>query len=152
MVHAGCVFVDGFHPSRAWMSGSFESLRWNACVHRLDLGLYSHPKEYPPLFCCKMNEKIVNEIRCRKLKPWNWLKDRVDRSDDEADGATRGVTVSMSAFLAYHQCYCAGSSLAWGLNLRAVVCGIFWSSSPGVFSGYSEFLPSSIGLMVQPIK
>ena len=23
------------------MSGSFESVRWNACVHRLDLGLYS---------------------------------------------------------------------------------------------------------------
>ena len=41
------------------------------------------------------------------------------------DGATRGVMVSMSAFLACHQCYCAGSSLAWGLNLRAVVCGIF---------------------------
>ena len=39
--------------------------------------------------------------------------------------ATRGVTVSMSAFLACHQCYCAGSSLAWGLNLRAVVCDIF---------------------------
>ena len=28
------------------MSGSFESVRWNACVHRLDLGLYSHPKEF----------------------------------------------------------------------------------------------------------
>ena len=28
------------------MSGSFESMRWNACVHRLDLGLYSHPKEF----------------------------------------------------------------------------------------------------------
>ena len=67
-------------------------------------------------------------------------------------GATRGVTVSMSAFLACHQCYCAGSSLAWGLNLRAVVCGIFWSSSPGVFSGYSGFLPSFIGLMIRPIK
>ena len=40
-------------------------------------------------------------------------------------GATRGVTVSMSAFPACHQCYCTGSSLAWGLNLRAVVCGIF---------------------------
>ena len=39
--------------------------------------------------------------------------------------ATRGVAVSMSAFLACHQCYCAGSSLAWGLNLSAVVCGIF---------------------------
>ena len=24
----------------------FESLRWNACVHRLDLGLYSLPKEF----------------------------------------------------------------------------------------------------------
>ena len=28
------------------MSGSFESLRWNACVHRLDLGLFSRPKEF----------------------------------------------------------------------------------------------------------
>ena len=36
-----------------------------------------------------------------------------------------GVTVSASAFLACNQCYCSGSSLAWGLNLRAVVCGIF---------------------------
>ena len=27
------------------MSGSFESVRINACVHRLDLGLYSHPKD-----------------------------------------------------------------------------------------------------------
>ena len=27
------------------MSRSFESVRWNACVHKLDLGLYSHPKE-----------------------------------------------------------------------------------------------------------
>ena len=67
-------------------------------------------------------------------------------------GATRGVTISMSAFLACHQYYCAGSSLAPGLNLRAVVCGIFWSSSPGVFSGYSSFLPSFIGLMIQPAK
>ena len=28
------------------MSGSFESVRWNACLHRLDLGLYFHPKEF----------------------------------------------------------------------------------------------------------
>ena len=27
------------------MSGSFQSVRWNACLHRLHLGLYSHPKE-----------------------------------------------------------------------------------------------------------
>ena len=28
------------------MSGSFESVRWSACVHRLDLGLCPHPKEF----------------------------------------------------------------------------------------------------------
>ena len=28
------------------MPGSFESMRWNAYVHRRDLGLYSHPKEF----------------------------------------------------------------------------------------------------------
>ena len=38
---------------------------------------------------------------------------------------TCSATVSISAFLACHQCYCAGSNLARGLNLRAVVCGIF---------------------------
>ena len=46
MVRAGCVFVAGIHPSRTWTSGSFESVRWNACMHRLDLGLYSDPKEF----------------------------------------------------------------------------------------------------------
>ena len=28
------------------MSGSFESMRWNAYVHRLDLDFYSHLKEF----------------------------------------------------------------------------------------------------------
>ena len=28
------------------MSGSFESVQWNTCVPRLDLGLYSHSKEF----------------------------------------------------------------------------------------------------------
>ena len=45
MVQAGCIFVAGTHPSMTCMSGSFGFVRWNACVHRLDLGLYSHPKE-----------------------------------------------------------------------------------------------------------
>ena len=46
MVHARCVFVTSIHPSRTWTSGSFESVRWNACVHRLDLSLSSHPKVF----------------------------------------------------------------------------------------------------------
>ena len=40
------VFAAGIHPSRTWMSGSFESARWNACVHRLNLGPFCHPKEF----------------------------------------------------------------------------------------------------------
>ena len=28
------------------MSRSLEFVRWNACVHSLDLSLYSHPKEF----------------------------------------------------------------------------------------------------------
>ena len=28
------------------MSGSLESVRWNACVHRLNLDSYSHLKEF----------------------------------------------------------------------------------------------------------
>ena len=42
----GVCFVAGIHPSRIRMSRCFESVRWNACVHRLDLGLYSHPKKF----------------------------------------------------------------------------------------------------------
>ena len=59
----------------------------------------------------------------------NWLKclrNGLKHVANDVDlWATRGVIVSMSAFLACHQSYCAGSSLAWSLNLRAVVCGIF---------------------------
>ena len=43
MVHAECDFVAGIHPSRTLLPGSFESVRWNACVRRLDLGLNCHP-------------------------------------------------------------------------------------------------------------
>ena len=28
------------------MSGYLQSVRWKACEHRLDLGLYSHPKDF----------------------------------------------------------------------------------------------------------
>ena len=39
IVHAG------IHPSRTWKSGSFESVQWNACMHRVDLSLYFHLRE-----------------------------------------------------------------------------------------------------------
>ena len=45
VVDTGCTFVAIIQPSGTLMSECFESVRWNACVHRLDLSLYSHPKE-----------------------------------------------------------------------------------------------------------
>ena len=46
MAYAWCIFVAGNHPSRTRMSESFQSVWCNACVHRLDLSLCSHPKEF----------------------------------------------------------------------------------------------------------
>ena len=40
------VFVGGVHLFRTRTSESFESVRWNACVHRLDLSLCFHWKEF----------------------------------------------------------------------------------------------------------
>ena len=46
MVYAGCVFVATIHPSGTWTSRSFESMWWNAFVHRLDFSLDSHRKGF----------------------------------------------------------------------------------------------------------
>ena len=123
---------------------------------QLNLSLFSCLLLYTLVCCCKFWTSHAVELTC----PWPMKCNRDIKHTQPASqpavsshqGVMRGVTVGMSAFLACHQCYCAGSSLTWGLNLLAVVCGIFWSSSPGVFSGHSGFLPSFISLMVQPIK
>ena len=39
-------FCSGIHPSWTWISGSFESMRWNAYKHRLDLALDSDPQQF----------------------------------------------------------------------------------------------------------
>ena len=53
--------------------------------------------------------------------------------------------ISIWAFQCYYY-YCYYYLLARRLGLQ------FWSSSPGVFSRYSRFLPSFISLMIQPTK
>ena len=82
-----------------------------------------------------------------------------DNDDDDDDdyhytGAMCGVMVSMSPIFtsACHQCKSTGSSLGWGLNFRALACGIFSWSSSGFFSGHSGLLPAFIGEWVQPTK
>ena len=72
----------------------------------------------------------------------------------EKCGATRGVVVSRSAFLAStcHQCKSAGSNLGWDLNFWALACGILSSMLLGVFSGYSGFLFSFISGSAKKIR
>ena len=68
-------------------------------------------------------------------------------------GATRGVMVSTSAFLACHQCYCTGSSLAWGLNPRALVVAFSEARRQGFSPGTPVSSPtSSVNGSVNKIK
>ena len=41
-----CLKLPPFTRLRHECQDLFESVGWNECVHRLDLGLYSHPKEF----------------------------------------------------------------------------------------------------------
>ena len=51
------------------MSGSFDSVRWSACVHRLGLGLYSHPKELGFVGFCGMESEPMLTPREKSLLP-----------------------------------------------------------------------------------
>ena len=64
----------------------------------------------------------------------------VNPSSSSLSLSTRGVTSSMSSFLACHQCYCAGLSVAWGLNLRPLVCGISEARRQGFSPGTPVFI------------
>ena len=66
ILHAGCVFVADIHLSWTWMSGSFESVQWNACVHRLDLRLYSHLKEF-------LGNGVRTHVNSRGKIPSTWI-------------------------------------------------------------------------------
>ena len=61
----GVLFVVSIHQTRTWMSGSFESMQWNTSAHRLDLDLYSHPKEFFYLG----NDWIRDATSCRTVSP-----------------------------------------------------------------------------------
>ena len=77
------VFVAGIHPSRTCMSGSLESVRWNACVHRLDLGLYSHPSE--PMLTPREKSPILEKFSPEK-----------DRTHDSASSSTLSPTLLLT--------------------------------------------------------
>ena len=102
MVRAGCVFVAGIHTSRTWTSGSFESVLWNACVHRLDLGLYSHPKDF-------WGEWSLNPCQLQRKNPlFRKISREEGRTRDAVDSEPkhyqRAIPAPVHIILFYFQC------------------------------------------------
>ena len=85
----GVFFVAGIHPSRTWTSGSFESVRWNACLHRLDLGLYSHPKEF-------WGMEFEPMLTPREKSPLPKMSPEEDRTRDAVDSEPKHYQLSYS--------------------------------------------------------
>ena len=129
MVNAGCVFVASIHPSRTWISGSFESMRWNACVHRLDLGLYSHPREL--LFFFFFWNGVSTHINSRgKPLPQEKFSSEEDRTHDAASHRPASSTHYQLSYPTppppphahTHQCFENWIPGGWPARLLAFYC------------------------------
>ena len=60
-----------FTPSKAWMSGSFRSVQWNACMHNVDLGLYCYPEELKGQNLCELQWKNpLKRTAWGGIDPW----------------------------------------------------------------------------------
>ena len=69
------------------MSGSFQSVRWNACVHRLDPGLYSHPKS-----CWGMKSEPMLTQGEKSSLPEKKVSSEKDQTHDAALSRTESST------------------------------------------------------------
>ena len=68
------------------MSRSFESVQWNACAHKLDLGLYSHPKEF------RGNGVRTHVNSRKKISTGKQFSPHEDRTHDAASKHYQRVT------------------------------------------------------------
>ena len=119
----GVFFVAGIHPSRTWTSGSFESVRWNACLHRLDLGLYSHPKEF-------WGMEFEPMLTPREKAPLPKMSPEEDRTRDAVDSEPKHyqlsysdppvvVLIALLCFTFISLSHCVGSCLCMFLNAES---------------------------------
>ena len=77
-------------------------MQWNACVHRVDLGLYSHPK----VFWGNGVRTHVNSkgkisstgkiLPKRRIKPWRWIKQDSDPNTLPTSYSGPGVVINSS--------------------------------------------------------
>ena len=102
-------------------------------IHRQNDG-YDRRQSWNRLNVWLLDYLLIDSVICGKT---DWQEDIVlflegDMENWQKKKTTRGIMVTTSAFLTCRQCLNTGSSLGWSLNFRALVCGIFWSSSSGV--------------------
>ena len=83
-------FGASIHPSMKSISGSFESMRWNACVHGLDVGLYSHLKEF-------LGNRVRTNVNCKgKIRSTGNSEE-----DQTCDAASRWIASPIHYRLSY---------------------------------------------------
>ena len=72
---------------------SFESVRWNACVHRLDHGLYSYPREF-------WGNGVLTHVNSKGKKKTSTGSPEEDRSHDTASGRAVSPTLYQLSYSA----------------------------------------------------
>ena len=93
MVHAECAFVADTHP-RTWMSGSFESVRWNAFVHIL---LIHMTTAYPVIRKSLGGMESQHMFTPREKSPLPEKISPEDRTHDAAPSRTASPTLCQRA-------------------------------------------------------
>ena len=116
------VLAASLHLSWTWMSGYFQSERWNSCMHRLDFSLYSHPKAFGGMESEPMltpREKIPSTRKILLRLPWYKLVLVYSFQSDHIEGILQyqGSIHRRSV----------NSTPEWSFILQSAV----WRTSPG---------------------
>ena len=110
------------------MSGSFESVRWNACVRRLDLGLYSRPDEV-------LGNGIRTHVNSKGKIPStrNNFSSEEDRTQDAASSRTASPTHYPLSYSGPSKSV-QPNSLILAMRIGTIydVCVLFYISSNGL--------------------
>ena len=123
MVHAGCVFVAGIHPSVTWMSGFFESMQW--------LYMCAQTK---PRFILSSERVLGNGVRTHvnsqgKKSPLPEAQRRVEPVILNTAGQ-RANTLQTELF--WPQCLSTCLRLCQILNFHDFLYNMFWNSYLGM--------------------
>ena len=97
------------------MSGSFESVQWNACVHRLDLGLYFTQKRF-------LGSRVRTHVHSKGRVPSTGASEE-GGTCYTASGRTASPAHFQMSYLGPHRCSVITLSAVWLVQVRTT--GLF---------------------------